>query len=345
MDALREAVTNHVLVQKADRESYGFRHALMREAVYEDLLPGERGGLHVRLAEALEGDPSLSAETVGPAAELAWHWHQAHELRTRCVPRWRRGGQAEQMRAPAEAARHFENALDLWERVDDPEGIARHDPRGAAAPRGRARATSPARPTGRWRSLGAPRSSLDPGPTGGRGSPARAPRPLPVVARARPRRADEYQLAVELMPAEPPSAERALVVASLAQVLMLIGRLGDSRDLAREAIEIARRSGARTSRRMRSTRWVSTSRALGERDEGIGSCAGRSRSSRSSGAGRHPPRLHEPLRRARPGRAGRGGDRAGARGAREARELGHRRAATAVPAGRGGSRADATRAG
>ena len=47
---LREAVANQVLVTGSG-ETYAFRHALVGEAVYGDLLPGERSALHARLAE------------------------------------------------------------------------------------------------------------------------------------------------------------------------------------------------------------------------------------------------------------------------------------------------------
>ena len=113
-----------MIVQRRGDETYAFRHALMREAVYEDLLPGERGGLHVRLAEALEDNPGLSADSVGPAAELAWHWHQAHELPHAMRASIEAGEQADRMHAPADAARHLENAVDLWDRVDEPERVS-----------------------------------------------------------------------------------------------------------------------------------------------------------------------------------------------------------------------------
>src|SRR3954452_18644645 len=58
LTALREAVGGHVLVESVEEQSYEFRHALLREAVYLDLLPGERTKLHVELAEALEADPA-----------------------------------------------------------------------------------------------------------------------------------------------------------------------------------------------------------------------------------------------------------------------------------------------
>ena len=51
--------------------------------------------------------------------------------------------------------------------------------------------------------------------------------------------------AVAAIPVEPPSAERARAIAGLAQVLMLNGQYRRSRDLCREAVAIARAVGAR----------------------------------------------------------------------------------------------------
>ena len=52
-EALREAVAAQLVV--ADEEGrYAFRHALLREVVADDLLPGERAELHLALARALE---------------------------------------------------------------------------------------------------------------------------------------------------------------------------------------------------------------------------------------------------------------------------------------------------
>ena len=81
MAAAREAVAGHVLVTRDDG-SYAFRHALVGEAVYDDLLPGERATLHSAIAEALELDPWLLGELPAGsvAAELAMHYHAAHDL-------------------------------------------------------------------------------------------------------------------------------------------------------------------------------------------------------------------------------------------------------------------------
>ena len=55
--ALRPAVAANVLLTDAD--GYLFRHALIREAVHDELLPGERGQVHRRFAEAIGADAAL----------------------------------------------------------------------------------------------------------------------------------------------------------------------------------------------------------------------------------------------------------------------------------------------
>lgn len=51
-DTLRPAVAANVL-QVADGRAYAFRHALIREAVHDELLPGEHVRLHARFAEEI----------------------------------------------------------------------------------------------------------------------------------------------------------------------------------------------------------------------------------------------------------------------------------------------------
>jgi DNA-binding CsgD family transcriptional regulator len=55
----------------------------------------------------------------------------------------------------------------------------------------------------------------------------------------------EYERAVAIMPADPPSAERARVLAGYGQILMLLDKWQASRDLCQEAIDIALQVGAR----------------------------------------------------------------------------------------------------
>ena len=78
--ALRETVENHLLVVDPAGHGYQFRHALTRDAVYEDMLPGERTDLHAAYAEALAADPGLAGDEVALPAALARHWYAALDL-------------------------------------------------------------------------------------------------------------------------------------------------------------------------------------------------------------------------------------------------------------------------
>jgi DNA-binding CsgD family transcriptional regulator len=114
-EAVREAVANHLLVR--DGDGYTFRHALLREAVYNDLLPGERTRLHGQLSVLLAGLP-------GAAAELAHHSLASHDVPGAFAASVRAGEEAQRLGAPAEAHQHYDQALALWHRVDDGASIA-----------------------------------------------------------------------------------------------------------------------------------------------------------------------------------------------------------------------------
>jgi DNA-binding CsgD family transcriptional regulator len=119
--AVREAVANQLLVPDGD-QGYSFRHALLREAVYADLMPGERTRLHARLADLLVDDQRL-ADVPGTAAELAHHCLASHDIPGAFTASVRAGREAERLAAPAEAHRHYDQALSLWERVSEPERL------------------------------------------------------------------------------------------------------------------------------------------------------------------------------------------------------------------------------
>ena len=110
IDGAREAVARRLLVTQPDG-TYAFRHALVGEAIYEDLLPGERTALHAALGRAIEADPSLlgDAHAATVPAELACHWSGAHDLRRRVGGRRPRGAPGPRLRrgagAPGEGAR------------------------------------------------------------------------------------------------------------------------------------------------------------------------------------------------------------------------------------------------
>ncbi len=113
---IRQAVEMNVLV--ADRSTYSFRHALLGEAVYDDLLPGERVRLHGQYVAALSGSAA------GTAAELARHARRAMDLDRAVLADIEAGDEAATVGGPGEAAEHYEHALEL---LADPERVARLD--------------------------------------------------------------------------------------------------------------------------------------------------------------------------------------------------------------------------
>ena len=129
VDALRAAIREAVAANLLDTEESGrfrFRHALLREVVYDDLLPGERAEGHLAVARAMEasveGNPSVML-----GAAIAHHYNAAgvqdEAMRSAIVA----ARAAIHVHADAEAASLLERALALWPRVDDPEELAGRD--------------------------------------------------------------------------------------------------------------------------------------------------------------------------------------------------------------------------
>lgn len=116
IDGLREAVSWHLLVTDAAGERYAFRHALSREASYQDLLPAERRRLHAAVATALE-ERQKDADEARALGELAHHWHAARDERRAFAAAVKAGQAAATSLAPAEAVQQSERALALWDRA------------------------------------------------------------------------------------------------------------------------------------------------------------------------------------------------------------------------------------
>jgi DNA-binding CsgD family transcriptional regulator/tetratricopeptide (TPR) repeat protein len=239
---LREAVSAHVLLVDAGDGAYGFRHALVKEAVYAELLPGERTRLHARFAAALAGRDGGGEP--GLAAELAWHWYAAHDLERALPAAVEAGVAAERAYAFAEAQRQFERALELWERA----GLPRQRPGGALdktellARAGEAAANAGAAD----RAVALHRAALaevDPAADPLLAAQLTERLAFHLRVAGRPGASEAYQEAVRLVPPEP-SAARARVLAGLGQALMLRARFTEAASVCEEAIAVAREVGA-----------------------------------------------------------------------------------------------------
>ncbi len=246
LSSLGEATTAGLLVAEDDgeTESYAFRHALMGEAVYDALLPGDRRRLHAAVATVLEARPR-QGDHAGRLAEIAHHWVAARDQDRALSASATAGAAAFDARAYAEAHRQFERAIELWDVVADPEGsigltrseLVRRAGRAAQLAGDFARAAAIYRAL-----LGEVDASKDPTQAGLLHE--RLGRALWTEGRIEDAIA-AYTRAAELVPTEPPSEERARVLAGYAQILMLAARYSESLVYAREAVAMARVVGNR----------------------------------------------------------------------------------------------------
>src|SRR3954447_9861468 len=221
---IREAVAAQLVVID-DEARYAFRHALLREVVVDDLLPGERAAMHLALAQALErkaaGQPGAHL-----AAGIAHHYLESGDQPKALVASVKAAEAAEVVHANGEAAALYSRALKLWDRVADAETLIGRDHvellRAAAWTTGREH--EPARAETYLRAALAELGDRD---------PVRAASLLELVAREQfnqGRSADAAETrrrALDMLP-DAPSCTRSTLLAGLAKELMLKSRHDDA---------------------------------------------------------------------------------------------------------------------
>lgn len=234
--ALREAVDAHILQPTPSGRGYTFRHALLAEAVYDDLLPGERVRIHAAYARAEAGRE-------GSPAELARHARASHDLPTAYRASLRAGEEAMAVAAPQEALKHYQTALEIVPQLPDPDGEGATDPAplilavvDAAVSAGRS-----------YRGLRLAREAL-----------AALPAGAPDLTRAQLLYAISFAgvggeaeldmlhgcaVALRLTPAEPPTVFRAKLAALHARLNLVFGRMAEAESWAREAVALGQELG------------------------------------------------------------------------------------------------------
>ncbi|MFI2202528.1 AAA family ATPase [Streptomyces sp. NPDC020192] len=114
IEALRAAVGAHILTVTPAGDGYRFRHSLVREAVSDDLLPGERSRLNRRYAEAVEADPAL-VPADARVMRLASYWYHAHDAAKALPAVLDASVVARRRHAYTEQLGLLERAMELWD--------------------------------------------------------------------------------------------------------------------------------------------------------------------------------------------------------------------------------------
>jgi DNA-binding CsgD family transcriptional regulator len=247
--ALRQAIGQGILVDvnASDRSlaGYAFRHALLQEVVYAELFTGERRRLHAAFARSLTERGEIGGVPVAPA-ELAYHWDAADDAAHAVSALVEAGRAAERVYAFTEARRHYERALELWNRAPDAESDARADAIWVMQ-----RAAECAVLTGGYE------AAID---LGRRAIATLVGGPSPEPIREgilhdrlrwylwesgdRVAAAESVAEALRLIPSQPPSAPRARALAQAAGLRLFSGDHDGAAAQAGEALDAARASGA-----------------------------------------------------------------------------------------------------
>jgi DNA-binding CsgD family transcriptional regulator/tetratricopeptide (TPR) repeat protein len=268
-EALREAVSSHIVIAN-ENGFYGFRHALLREVVHDDLLPGEHAQLHRAIALALE--ERMEREGHGGAhrtAAIAHHYQAAGDQPAAFAASVRAAESAMAVQAYGEAGDLLDRAIELYHHVPAAEALAKADRADLMARAALARYYEGALP----RSVALLQKALE-----------------LVDADAEPRRAavlygwlerslvhwghtDEGEAALAralaLVPPGEVSPERAWLLTNRTKGLMLRSRFEEAVASGREAMRLVEEAGDAESRAgIRNALGVALM-GIGEEDEGV----------------------------------------------------------------------------
>ena len=268
-EQLREAIAQQLIELTGERE-YTFRHALLQEALYDELLPGERVDVHAAYARTLSEQPALAdGDRAGVSALLAYHWYAAHELTAALAASIDAAMEAERVSAVPEARQHYERALSLWSRAPGDRADLPLDHLDVLH-----RLADASYLMGDYDralhlidiAIAEARETSDPL----RVSELLVRRGRYLWSSGAPALAlATYEEALATGPASPPTAQRARALSSYGQVLMLVSRNAEAADACREAIEVAAATGDRaTGGHARNTLGTALG-ALAQFDEGI----------------------------------------------------------------------------
>ena len=269
--ALREAVDNHLLLVDPGGRGYSFRHVLTRDAVYGDMLPGERVRLHAAYGAALARDGGLAGDQAALPAALAHHWYAAMDLPRALPAAIDAASHAMACYAPAEALHHLERALQMWSQVADAgqrTGLDR-----AEVSRLAAEAAYRSGAVSRAESLLA--DALAEVPAGA--DPVRRALLLERYAQAQrdagrvAEAVGSLEQALALLPVGQTTRAHAVVLASLASGLMRDSEMEAGAAMARRAVAAARAAGAQDIKAGVAISLGSARSYLGPAEAGLGS--------------------------------------------------------------------------
>ncbi len=114
---MRELIAAQLVIEEA-ADQFSFRHALTRQAVYAELLAGERRALHRTIAETIEQHAFPSSILDAQLVDLAYHFYEGEVWSKAFEYGQRAGERALILYAPRAAIEHFTRALGALKHLD-----------------------------------------------------------------------------------------------------------------------------------------------------------------------------------------------------------------------------------
>ena len=271
-EAFAEAIEKNLLAYApGSRDTIEFRHPLIQEALYDELLPGRRRRLHASFAAALrrQGEPRES-DAATWWAQLADHGDAANDHAIAFPAAVRAADSMARAGAYGDAAKRYERAIELWDVVTDPIELAGTDRAGLlnSAATSLVHAGDAPRAAALWKEAA---DAVD-----RQEDPLRAARFLVDLSWAMRSQCGDPDAslpvakeALALVPLEPPSVERGMALSELGGVLMNLDRWEESVAACEEATAVARAVSDVTTEALALSRLSVDLAALGRLDEAL----------------------------------------------------------------------------
>jgi DNA-binding CsgD family transcriptional regulator/tetratricopeptide (TPR) repeat protein len=239
--AMHETIETQIVVT-LESGRFAFRHALLREVLYDDLLPGERAELHLTLAGALErlrGGNDSAWLTTG----IAHHYFASGDQPRALKAALEAADAVRSLHAYGEASALLDRAIELWARVPDPQLVTGIDEGELLGMAGRVHYLAGEE------AIGAKLYERAIAATGEDADPERLADLLTALARCQwfmgqaERSRESQRRGLELLAEQADSPARARLLAQQVRFLLLQGRYREVCEAAPEALDAAERLG------------------------------------------------------------------------------------------------------
>ncbi len=263
--AVRAAVDAQLVVVDRSTDAYRFRHALIGEVVYDELLPSERRRLHRRIADALQ--ECSTPASIGADGELAFHLDRAGDHAAAFVALLAAADASETV-APGAALRLLDRALELW---DAGASLAPDEHRGHRLWQAAELANGTV-DNSRAVELARAATSYGPPPRGAAWGHERLGRYLWATGQ-HAESSIEFERAATLLASDHQRAESALALAGLAQAELMLRQYESSERRCRNVFELIPHADADRLAWVMARRLLGVIRsAAGDPDEGVELC-------------------------------------------------------------------------